>query len=59
MSRRFRSIVSLTTRHSINGARGFPPFDAAYYLAYHVDQPRPDALVVTCEDCSGAYLPLG
>jgi hypothetical protein len=32
--------------------------DAAYFLTHHADQPRPDALVVTCEDCGGEYLPL-
>ena len=32
--------------------------DAACFLTHHADQPRPDALVVTCEDCGGQYLPL-
>jgi hypothetical protein len=32
--------------------------DACYYLTHYVDQPRPDALLVSCENCSGSYLPL-
>lgn len=32
--------------------------DAACFLTHHADHPRPDALVVTCEDCGGQYLPL-
>jgi hypothetical protein len=32
--------------------------DAAYSLAHNADQPRADALVVTCEECGGSYLPL-
>jgi hypothetical protein len=36
----------------------FLALDAAYYLAISADQPRPDALAVTCEQCGGRYLPL-
>lgn len=32
--------------------------DACYYLTHYVDQPRPDALLVSCQACSGSYLPL-
>ena len=32
--------------------------DACYYLTHYADQPRPDAMVVTCAGCGGRYLAL-
>jgi len=32
--------------------------DTSYELLHYVDQPRPEALVVTCENCHGRYLAL-
>jgi hypothetical protein len=32
--------------------------DACHFFTHSVDQPRADALVVTCESCGGDYLPL-
>lgn len=68
----FRAILRLSVAlESLDGATDVTPervealsladflfLDAAYDLTHHVDQPRPDALVATCEDCGGAYLPL-
>lgn len=36
----------------------FIAIDAGYFLVANADQPRPGAGTVTCENCTGTYLPL-
>jgi hypothetical protein len=68
----FRAIVRLTVGlRELGGETALTPerieelsiadflfLDAAYFLTHYAGQPTPEALVVTCEACTGRYLPI-